>query len=71
MPEADYFLVEHSGPAVRPFERYLKSIIAPGRHDQYISQRCIAFLQSLEKIRQNSDELYNDGKIVVFKKHGK
>jgi len=69
MPEADYLLIEHSGSAVRPLELYLENTIAPGRHDQYISQRCIAFLQSLETIRQNSDELYNDGKIVVFKKH--
>jgi len=71
MPEADYFLIEYRGLAVRPFEHYLETIIEPGRREQYIGQKCIAFLQSLETIKQNSDELYNDGKIVVFKKHGK
>jgi hypothetical protein len=71
MPDADYFVVEYSGLAVRPFEKYLERTLMPGRREQYIAERCIAFLQSLEKIRQNADELYNDGKIVVFKRRAK
>jgi hypothetical protein len=71
MPDADYFVVEYSGLAVRPFEKYLERTLMPGRREQYIAERCIAFLQSLEKIRQNADELYDDGKIVVFKRRAK
>lgn len=69
IPEADYFLVEYSGFAVRSLDTYLKNSQHPGRHERYVAERCIAFLQSLGTLKQNADEIYNDGKIVIFKKH--
>jgi hypothetical protein len=71
IPDVDYFLVEYSGLAIRSFHESLKTTQYSGRHKQYIAERYIAFLQSLQAIKQNADELYNDGKIVVFKKHRK
>jgi hypothetical protein len=71
IPDVNYFMVEYRGAAVRSldyFEKYSRGY--PGRQERYIAGRCIAFLQALQKIKQNTDELYNDGKIVVFKKRG-
>jgi hypothetical protein len=67
----DYFLVEYRGVAIRSPEEYLKRTLTWGGRERYTAERCITFPQSLEKIRQNADILYDDGKIVVFKKHEK
>ena len=72
MPDVDYFMLEYEGPAVRAsFNTWLGRTQFPARNERSIAERYIAFLQSLRKIRQNADELYNDGRIVVFKKHRK
>jgi hypothetical protein len=69
---ADYFMVEYSGLAVRTsFNTWFHYTKFPARNERSIAERYIAFLRSLHEIRQNADELYNDGKIVVFKKHRK
>ncbi len=67
VPDADYFLFQYEGPAVRALEWYLNP--PPGRRERYISEKCILFLQFFQELRKNSDELYNDGEIVVLKKH--
>jgi hypothetical protein len=67
VPEADYFLFEYKGYAIRTLEKYLNPL--PGRREQYISEKCILFLEFFQELRKNSDELYDDGRIVVLKKH--
>ncbi|MGA2677661.1 MAG: hypothetical protein ABSF37_00005, partial [Sedimentisphaerales bacterium] len=67
VPDADYFLFEYRGSAVSTLEQYLNP--TPGRRERYISEKCILFLQFFRELRKNSDELYDDGKIVVLKKH--
>ncbi|HUN54404.1 MAG TPA: hypothetical protein VMU29_04540 [Smithella sp.] len=54
MPNVDYFIVEYKGFAIAP---------------SFFSQRCVAFYLYLAKIANSADLLYNDGRIVVFKKH--
>jgi hypothetical protein len=66
MPEADYFLFEYKGLAVRTMNTYLHP--DPGRREQYISEKCIVFLQFFQNLRWDAVELYNDGRIVVLKK---
>jgi hypothetical protein len=66
VPDADYFLVEYRGFAVRALEQYLNP--APGRRERYISEKCILFLQFFQELSKNSEELYDDGGIVVLKK---
>lgn len=66
VPDADYFLFEYRGSAVSTLEQYLNP--TPGRREQYISEKCILFLQFFQELRKNSDELYDDGRIVVLKK---
>ncbi len=68
IPDVEYFLVEYSGLAVRSLSAYLKDTQYPGRREQYVAMQCIAFLQVLQEINRNADEIYNDGKIIVFKK---
>ena len=67
VPDADYFLFEYRGSAVSTLEQYLNP--TPGRRERYISEKCILFLQFFQELRKNSDELYDDGRIVVLKKH--
>jgi hypothetical protein len=72
MPDSDYFMVEYSGLAIRvSFNNWLRSTQYPARNERSIAEKYIAFLESLQKIRRNADVLYNDGRIVVFKKHRK
>jgi len=72
MPDVDYFMLEYEGPAVRAsFNTWLELTQCPARNERSIAEKYIAFLQSLQKIGQNADELYNDGRIAVFKKHRK
>ena len=66
VPDADYFLFEYRGSAVSTLEQYLNP--TPGRRERYISEKCILFLQFFQELRKNSDELYDDGRIVVLKK---
>ncbi len=66
VPDADYFLFEYRGFAVRTLEQYLNPVA--GRRERYISEKCILFLQFFQELRKNSDELYDDGRIVVLKK---
>jgi hypothetical protein len=66
VPDADYFLFEYKGSAVSTLEQYLNP--SAGRRERYISEKCILFLQFFQELRKNSDELYDDGRIVVLKK---
>lgn len=66
VPDADYYLFEYRGYAVSTLEQYLNP--TPGRRERYISEKCILFLQFFQELRKNSDELYDDGRIVVLKK---
>lgn len=65
--DVEYFLFEYGGPAVIPLSKYLHP--NPGRRERYISEKCIVLLQFFQQLRQNADELYDDGNIVVLKKH--
>lgn len=65
MPQAKYFIIQYKGFAVRPIARYYEELHYRGR--QYNAERCLAFMQSIIELNQNSDELFNDGKIVVFR----
>jgi hypothetical protein len=71
IPDVNYFMVEYGGDVVCSLDYFKERTRYPGRREQYIAGRCIAFLQSLQEIKQNTDEIYNDGRIVVFKKRGK
>jgi hypothetical protein len=72
MPNVDYFMLEYKGLAVRAsFDTWLGLTQFPARNERSIAEKYIAFLESLKKIGQNADEIYNDGRIVVFKKHRK
>lgn len=66
VPDVNYFLFEYKGPAVRTLGKYLNP--PPGRCERYLSEKCILFLQYFQELRKNSDELYDDGRIVVLKK---
>lgn len=68
LPDVDYFMVEYQGHAVRSLEFLEYARQDPARRERYIAEKCMIFLQSLHDIGQSADELYNDGKIVVFKK---
>lgn len=68
IPEVNYFIFEYSGFANRGLiENYLIAQV-PSRLGQLCANRLNIFLQSLSEISKNADFLYNDGKIVVFKK---
>jgi hypothetical protein len=66
VPEADYFLFEYKGFAIRTLKTYRNP--GPGKHEQLFSEKCILFLEFFQELRKNSDELYDDGRIVVLKK---
>ncbi|MCP4113414.1 MAG: hypothetical protein GY749_49115 [Desulfobacteraceae bacterium] len=70
VPNAEYFIYEYHGFAVRT-SKYLNKMqqYYPGRHERQIAKSCIEFIQLLHNLKQNSDEIYNDGRIIVFKKH--
>ena len=68
IPQAEYVMYEYRGFAVRPYTDFIARLNAePGRHERQIAQRCLVFLNFLHAIRSNADEIYNDGKIVVYK----
>jgi hypothetical protein len=66
VPDVNYFLFEYNGSAVSTLEQYLHP--TAGGRERYISEKCILFLQFFQELRKNSDELYDDGNIVVLKK---
>jgi hypothetical protein len=68
IPDVDYFLWEYRGYAVRPYNVYHSGARFPAKREQYIAEKCIAFIYSLEQLQKNADELYNDGRIVLLKK---
>jgi hypothetical protein len=66
VPDANYFMFEYKGYAIRTLEKYLHPL--PGRREQNIYEKCILFLEYFQELKKNSDELYDDGRIVVLKK---
>ncbi|MBN1786942.1 MAG: hypothetical protein JW806_00940 [Sedimentisphaerales bacterium] len=68
MPDVDYFMVEYRGGAVRSINEFKKTAAYPLKRERQMAQSCLEFIQSLEQIREDADEIYNDGKIAVFKK---
>jgi hypothetical protein len=70
LPNVDYFMVEYRGYAVRSLDHLKKDTYHLGKREQHIAEKSVVFMQSLDEIKQSADELYNDGKIVVFKKRG-
>lgn len=66
IPDADYFLYEYRGLVILTLNYYLQPL--PGRREQYISEKCIAFLQYFDQLKRNEETIYDDGRIVVLKK---
>ncbi len=68
IPEAEYVMYEYRGFAVRPYTYFIQGQKTdPGRRKRKMAQRCIAFLKFLHGMRKTADEIYNDGRIVVYK----
>ncbi len=63
--EAEYFIMEYRGFAVRPISKYYEDLQDPGRRQP--AEICIGFLQTIMDRSKNADEIYNDGKLIVFK----
>jgi len=66
VPDVEYYFLEYKGSAVRSLKQYLHPDV--GEREQYISEKCIMLLEYFQQLRNNSEELYNDGRIVVLKK---
>jgi len=71
IPDVNYFMFEYSGFAVRPLISHYAGTQSPYRLEQLGAKRYIIFLQYLDEIAKTADTLYNDGRIVVFRKHKK
>jgi hypothetical protein len=67
IPDANYFLFQYEGPAIRNLGVYLHP--APGKREMYISEKCIAFLQFFQELLHSADVIYNDGTTFVLRKH--
>ncbi len=68
-PEAEYFIIEYAGFAVRPIGVYYDYLNYAGR--QSAAQSCLDFLRNVWTLRKNADVLYDDGGIIVFKANKK
>lgn len=66
-PPARYYLVEYRGRAVRPPEYFLKSAEYFSGRERRIALNSLAFMRRLEELRKGSTELYNDGRLAVFR----
>jgi hypothetical protein len=66
IPDANYFLIQYEVPPVRTLGVYLHP--KPGKREIYISKKCIAFLQFYQQLPKTTDAIYDDGKILVFRK---
>lgn len=66
--KADYFMIEYRGFAVRPIDRYIELINSPAKREQYNSKMVLVFFSIIGQIQKDADVLYDDGKIIVFKK---
>jgi hypothetical protein len=69
MPDAQYFMVEYHGLAVRPPEYYEKCAQYFSGNERRIALKCMTFMQTLMGLRRDSEVLYNDGRISVFRKN--
>lgn len=70
IPDAEYFIYEYRGTAVRSIKHFNKmQKHHSGKNDLKIAKSCIKFIRSLHDLKRNSDEIYDDGKIIVFKKN--
>jgi hypothetical protein len=68
-PEAEYFMIEYAGLAVRPVAVYYDDLNYAGR--QSAALRCLDFLRHVWALRKDADVLYDDGRIIVFKANKK
>jgi len=68
-PEAEYFMMEYAGFAVRPIGVYYDYLNYAGR--QSAAQSCLDFLRTVWTLRKDADVLYDDGRIIVFKANKK
>lgn len=72
MPDAEYFIAEYKGPAVRLPEQIVDRMKRhPGRHERYIAQKSISFLNVVHHLKKDANILFDDGSIMVFKKNDK
>lgn len=63
--EAEYFIMEYAGFAVRPVGKYYEDLLDPGR--KLPAEIALNFLRTVQELNQNADILFNDGKIIVLK----
>jgi hypothetical protein len=68
-PEAEYFMIEYAGFAVRPVAAYYENLQYAGR--QSAAQSCLDFLANVWTLRKDAEVLYDDGRIIVFKANKK
>lgn len=67
LPKVDYYVVESDGYAVVPQSTLYEDLRYPGTRERYVSRRCLSLMDTLAGLQSVAEELYNDGRIAVFR----
>ncbi len=68
VPDSEYFMLEYRGFAVRSYEHYQRYMNHAGKHERHLAKSDAEFYRLFYGLRGKSKEIYDDGRIVVFKK---
>jgi len=62
-----YFLLEHDGYAVRPFEQYRQQLVGPGLADRMVAARTLAFIGKMQDLMRRGKIMYADESYVLVR----
>jgi hypothetical protein len=66
-PSCHYFLLEHDGYAVRPFDQYRRQLAAPGLVDRVAAVRTLDFIGRMRGLMQRGEVLYADESFALVR----
>lgn len=67
LPDVEYFIVEYSGYAIPPMSVHQEDLRFPGRHERFVTRKVLSLIETVVKLKQTAEILYDDGGIVVFR----